>query len=271
MSLNRNGREFVGLWRGGREFTELRRGERVLWQKEGPEVPAERLERLTVTAASYADLALLDLVLWVIGQGHAGHVLANIGGEKHVLAGDRPLLTVLSEVTGNDGCRATLSLGSESELVVGSLREGDTITLELVVEAKGITWLPMEVDENELLLQFPCLLPDKSSAVLYGMPSSWDGEWRYPEIVFNGIYLGTVLSGWYEFDYIPELSPFVGVVVNLSTQHVERVLSETTARPLTMVLRKLPTAPYRADGCGFKLAWQAINRTITLIVTKDAD
>lgn len=269
--ITRSDRPFLGIWRGDREFTEWRRGERVLWQKEVPEEPKEKLKTLTLTAASYADLALLDTVLWVVGQGYAGHVVANIKGEYHSFSGDNLLATVRSEVTFNDGCTVTMALGEESDLPDGCLQEGDSITVELVVEQRGVEWVSKEVTGDTVLITFPCLIPNNNSVGLFGFPSGWDGVWRTIEVVFNGIYLGTVQSGSYLYNE-PELSAaLVGIQLGFSTEQINKVLSETTERPLRLELNKMPTESYKTDGTGFKLFWGAVEKTITLVVTKNAD
>ncbi|MBR3925559.1 MAG: hypothetical protein IKJ58_02210 [Akkermansia sp.] len=132
MSINRNGREFLGIWRGSREFTELHRGGRVLWQKEGgggePEEPKRRIAKLTLTAANKADFAVVEYTRHYIGRGSKGSIRANIGGEAHSLSGEAaPLRTSTLSISKCQS--ASLLLDAGTVLREGDLAVGDTITV----------------------------------------------------------------------------------------------------------------------------------------------
>ncbi len=273
--IQRADRPFLGIWRGNREFTELRRGSRVLWQKEVPEEPKEKLTTLTLTAASPADLALPDFVLWAIGQGHTGHVTAIIGGEVHSLGGVAPLLSVRSEVSANDGRTATLSIGEESALNVESLRVGEALSLSLVVEA-GEVWLPKKLSSNTYTADpLPCLLPDVRWAQLVGV------AYRYAvsqlgvaastlkntlNIQLNGVSVGTVLcSIGADCSYKPVWR------LGVPESALNKVLVETDERPMVLVAGNTPTSCFGKAGTGVKLVWGRIETVITLIVTTNAD
>ena len=272
--IQRADRPFLSIWRGSREFTELRRGSRVLWQKEVPEEPKVPLERVRLTAASYADLALLDFVQWAIGQGYAGHVSANIAGEAHTLAGIGSFLTVRSEVTANDGRTAELAIGEGSELHVESLQDGAAVSAELVLEA-GEVWLPKVLtDGTHTADPLPCLLPDGRWAWLLG------GAYRKESVILNvkdvkrtiKLMLNDVIIGSVSC-VIPRMSQ--GYVEAWSYRVPESVLNEVLAdteqRPLALVADNTPTSYFEKDGTGIKLKWNEIKTVVNLIVTDHAD
>ena len=270
--IQRSDRPFLGIWRGDREFTEWRRGERVLWQKAVPEVPQEKLRSLTVTAASYADLALLDFVLWAIGQGHTGHVTATIGGEVHSLGGVAPLLSVRSVVSANDGRTATLSIGEESALNVESLRVGDALSLSLVVEA-GEVWLPKKLSSNTYTAdRLPCLLPAARWAQLVGVayrkvrPLGNNTLKNTLYIQLNGVSVGSVLC-YISINCLYESVWSFGVPESA----LNKVLAETNKRPMVLVAKNTPTSYFEKAGTGVKLVWGRIDTVLTLIVTENAD
>ena len=270
--IQRSDRPFLGIWRGDREFTEWRRGERVLWQKAVPEVPQEKLRSLTVTAASYADLALLDFVLWAIGQGHTGHVTATIGGEVHSLGGVAPLLSVRSVVSANDGRTATLSIGEESALNVESLRVGDALSLSLVVEA-GEVWLPKKLSSNTYTADpLPCLLPAARWAQLVGVayrkvrPLGNNTLKNTLYIQLNGVSVGSVLC-YISINCLYESVWSFGVPESA----LNKVLAETNKRPMVLVAKNTPTSYFEKAGTGVKLVWGRIDTVLTLIVTENAD
>lgn len=267
--IQRADRPFLGIWRGDREFTELRRGERVLWRKE---VPQEKLRSLTVTAASYADLALPDFVLWAIGQGHTGHVAATIAGEAHTLAGIGLLLTVRSEVVSNDGRTATLAIGEGSELHEESLHVGDAISVELVLEA-GEVWLPKELSSNTYTADpLPCLLPSGRWAQLVGVAYRKVTHLgnntlkRTLDIQLNGASVGTVLCSIAPNCLYESVWSF-----GVPESALNEVLAETDERPMALVAGNTPTSCFEKAGTGVKLVWGRIETVLTLIVTTNAD
>lgn len=267
--IQRADRPFLGIWRGDREFTELRRGETLLWRKE---VPQEKLRSLTVTAASYADLALPDFVLWAIGQGHTGHVTATIGGEVHSLGGVAPLLSVRSVVSANDGRTATLAIGEGSELHEESLHVGEAISVELVLEA-GEFWLPKELSSNTYTADpLPCLMPDARWAQLVGVAYRKVAHLgsstlkRTLDIQLNGASVGTVLC------YIAPNCLYKSVwSFGVPESALNEVLAETDERPMVLVAGNTPTSCFEKAGTGVKLVWGRIETVITLIVTTNAD
>lgn len=273
--IQRADRPFLGIWRGNREFTELRRGDRVLWQKDVTEQPQEKLRSLTVTAASNADLALPDFVLWAIGQGHTGHVTATIGGEVHSLGGVAPLLSVRSEVSGNDGRTATLAIGEGSELHEESLHVGDAISVELVLEA-GEVWLPKELSSNTYTADpLPCLLPDARWAQLVGVAYRRVGGMAAAvgitqkstlDIQLNGVSVGTVLCSIAANCLYESVWSF-----GVPESALNEVLAETDERPMVLVAGNTPTSCFEKAGTGVKLVWGRIETVITLIVTTNAD
>lgn len=247
----------------------------MLWQKDVPEEPQEKLRSLTVTAASYADLALPDFVLWAIGQGHTGHVTATIGGEVHSLGGVAPLLSVRSVVSANDGRTATLSIGEESALNVESLRVGNALSLSLVVEA-GEVWLPKKLSSNTYTADpMPCLLPDARWAQLVGVAYRYDVSHfgvvastlkNTLDIQLNGVSVGSVLCAIEGNCSYKSVWRF-GVPESV----LNEVLAETNKRPMVLVAKNTPTSYFEKNGTGVKLVWGRIETVITLIVTENAD
>lgn len=266
--IQRADRPFLGIWRGDREFTELRRGSRVLWRKDVPEEPKEKLTTLTVTAASYADLALLDFVRWAIGQGYAGHVSANIAGEAHTLAGIGQLLTVRSEMTANDGRTAELAIGEGSELHEESLQIGDVVAVKLTLEA-GEMWLPKVIEDGVHVADpLPCLLPDGRWTQLVGIAYRVDSGIvtkthvikRTIKLSLNGVPVGTAacaIDGSCKFERVWSFS--------LPETELNTVLAETAERPLTLEASNMATY-FSKDGTGIKLVWDRIETVINLIV-----
>lgn len=270
--IQRADRPFLSIWRGSREFTELRRGNRVLWQKEVPEEPKEKLTTLTLTAASYADLALLDFVRWAIGQGYAGHVVVNIAGEAHTLAGIGPLLTVRSEVTANDGRTAKLAIGEGSELHVESLQDGESVSVRLTLDA-GSHWLPKVLTTGTHTADpLPCLLPDGRWAQL--VATAYRNEERLLgssvvkrtiSVELNGLVVGTAACSVNPFSKFQFAWGF-----SLPESALNEVLAETDERPMVLVAANTPTTYFKKDGTGIQLVWGEIETVINLIV-KHAD
>lgn len=271
--IQRSDRPFLGIWRGDREFTEWRRGERVLWQKAVPEVPKEKLRSLTVTAASYADLALMDMVLWAIGQGYAGHVAATIAGEAHTLAGIGQLLTVRSEVVSNDGRTATLAIGEGSELHVGSLHAGDTVSVELVLES-GSVWLPKELaDEAHVADPLPSLQPDGRWVQLVATAYRNEGlignrvDNRTISVKLNDRVVGTAECSVWPIPLIPDSEFQYAWGFSVPESALNKVLAETDDRPMVLRAENTPTKYFKKEGTGIKWAWGEIKTVINLIVT----
>lgn len=139
MSINRNGREFLGIWRGSREFAELHRGGRLLWQKNTsggggdspggePEAPKRKIAKLKLTASNKADFAVIEFTRYYIGRGLKGSVRANIGGEAHSLSGAAaPLKTSTMSISKCQS--ATLTLDASTALTEGDVAVGGTITV----------------------------------------------------------------------------------------------------------------------------------------------
>ena len=268
--IKRADRTFLGIWRGDREFTELRRGNRVLWQKEVPEEPNVPLERVTLTAASYADLALLDFVRYALVElGCTGNIAATLAGEAHTLAGTEQLLTVKSEVVANDGRTAELAIGSGSELHEGSLQAGDAVAVRLTLEA-GEMWLPKLLDDGVHIADpLPCLLPDGRWAQLVGI--AYRAEVRAHvikrtiELCLNGVPVGTSACA------VDALCKYESVWrYPLPETELNEVLAETAERPMVLVADNTPTSCFKKDGTGIKLVWGKIETVINLIV-KDAN
>ena len=280
--IQRADRPFLGIWRGNREFTELRRGSRVLWQKDVPEEPKEKLTTLTLTAASNADLALLDFVLWAIGQGHTGHVTATIGGEVHSLGGVAPLLSVRSEVSGNDGRTATLSIGEESALNVESLRVGEAISVELVLEAGGpyksedgqnwnAFYLPATVSEGLVEVSaMPCLLPDSRWVKLSCDADCIDGSLLNPTTSLKRtvtIKLNEVVMGTASCVITSGITWCTAWTYSVPESKLNTVLATTDKRPLSLTVTNMPTGYFNS----IYWNWDKIDTVLTLIVTTNAD
>ena len=270
--IQRADRPFLSIWRGSREFTELRRGTRVLWQKEVPEEPKVPLARLQVTAASYADLALLDFVRYALVElGCAGNIAVTLAGEAHTLAGTAPLLTVKSEVVVNDGRTAELAIGSGSELHEGSLQAGDAVAVRLVLEP-GEMWLPKVIEDGVHVADpLPCLLPDGRWAQLVGIAYRVESRIskinvikRTIKLSLNGVPVGTAacaIDNSCKFERVWSFS--------LPETELNTVLAETAERPLTLQASNMATY-FSKEGSGIKLVWGRIETVINLIV-KDAN
>lgn len=240
----------------------------MLWQKDVPEEPKEKLTTLTLTAASYADLALPDFVLWAIGQGHTGHVTATIEGEVHSLGGVAPLLSVRSEVSGNDGRTATLAIGEGSELHEESLHVGDVVAVKLTLEA-GEMWLPKVIEDGVHVADpLPCLLPDGRWTQLVGIAYRVDSSIlskkhvikRTIVLSLNGVPVGTAacaIDGSCKFERVWSFS--------LPETELNTVLAETAERPLTLEASNMATF-FIQEGTGIKLVWDRIETVINLIV-----
>lgn len=169
MSLNRNGREFLGIWRGSREFTELHRGGRVLWRKPSsggsgdtpePEAPKRKIAKLKLTASNKADFAVIEFTRYYIGRGLKGSVRANIGGEAHSLSGAAaPLKTSTMSISK---CQSgTLTLDASTALREGDLAVGDTVSVTAALSSSGeATRLQYSEDAGLVYGQFYCPIPD---------------------------------------------------------------------------------------------------------------
>lgn len=285
MSLNRNGREFLGIWRGVREFTELWRGARLLWQKEVPEVSKPKLQKVYVTAASGADLALLDFVLWAIGKGYVGQVTAVIGGEVHSFGGEAPLLSVRSVVEGNDGREAMLALGEDSELFLDSLHAGDAISVNLVLEPsrdimegfsaypfdkvwyKEVLALPAVVEGGVVTVDaLPCLLPDSRFVTLvyymgFGQRDDWDTN-HYTVSGTATITLNNMVVGTRGFSLGTSIIWCQEWTLGVPQNLLETVLADVNNRPLSLTVKDGRTDLF----VSFAWEWKKIETSISLVV-----
>jgi hypothetical protein len=248
----------------------------VLWQKEVPEEPKEKLKTLTLTAASYADLALLDFVQWAIGQGYSGHVAATIAGEAHTLEGVRQLLTVRSEVTANDGRTAELTIGEGSELHVESLQDGESVSVKLTLDA-GSHWLPKVLEDDAHVADpLPCLLPDGRWVQLVATAYRNDGlignrvVKRTISVELNNRVVGSAACSVYPISLDPDSKFQYAWGFSLPERALNEVLAETDDRPMVLRAENTPTKYFKKEGTGIKLTWGKIETVINLIV-KHAD